>query len=109
MPPRPCDFVSLVHDLTPDRSILHAETLPRQGYTAVKIGSDLMVLYRTGDDRGWEAGHGALPTFSREHARTLLAYVPEAANIKSKSKAHVATSHAPDHAIVKMSVIDGDA
>src|SRR3546814_692203 len=90
MPPRPCDFVSLVHDLTPDRSILHAETLPRQGYTAVKIGSDLMVLYRTGDDRGWEDGHGALRTFSREHARTLIADVPDAAIIKVNRKEYAA-------------------
>src|SRR3546814_16830033 len=86
MPPRPCDFVSLVHDLTPDRSILHAETLPRQGYTAVKIGSDLMVLYRTGDDRGWEDGHGALRTFSRDHARKLIADVPELGRASGRAR-----------------------
>src|SRR3546814_5819350 len=43
VPPRPCDFVSLVHDLTLDRSLLHAERLPRHGYTAVQIGDDLMI------------------------------------------------------------------
>src|SRR3546814_10820183 len=45
MPHRPCDFVSLVHDLTPDRSILHAETLPRSEEHTSELQSLMRISY----------------------------------------------------------------
>lgn len=81
-PPRPTDFVSLVHDLTPQRDFLHAERLPRAGYTAVSLGNDLMLLYQTGDDRGWEDASGAFRKYRRDQAKPLIAGKPEAAIIQ---------------------------
>lgn len=76
-PPRPMDFVSMVHNLE-----LGGEwnaRVPREGdWTAVSCGKDLYLLL-PGGDGSWFDGSGALRAFSREEAAGALASARPAA------------------------------
>lgn len=83
--PRPCEFVSMVHNFTLPRQFNKQVPGP-VGYTGVEVGNDMFLLYETGTDRGWHDAAGALRTKTREEAAHETEGMQPAAIVKFNRK-----------------------
>jgi DNA polymerase III epsilon subunit len=83
-PPRPCDFMLMVHNFTLERA--SNTRVPTEGeWTAVGIGQDLYLLHEGGSG-SWHDARGNLRTFTRELAAEALQKSAPAALIRFDRK-----------------------
>lgn len=84
--PRPCDFVSMVHDMSPDGSM--GTEPPVQGnWTAVSIGNGLFLLHAGGRGSWYDAG-GNLRPVPAGQAAALVGATPASALLTFNRKAY---------------------